>query len=71
MAEAFDMYRQSVIDVALIETLDEMVASGMHSPELAMAVVIQFDKVALPFPSTCYHCTASSPKLIDQQRASI
>uniref|UniRef100_A0A8R7UGP4 Transcription initiation factor IIA gamma subunit N-terminal domain-containing protein n=1 Tax=Triticum urartu TaxID=4572 RepID=A0A8R7UGP4_TRIUA len=40
MAEAFDMYRQSVIGVALIETLDEMVASGVHSPELAMAVVM-------------------------------
>uniref|UniRef100_A0A453GVJ4 Transcription initiation factor IIA subunit 2 n=1 Tax=Aegilops tauschii subsp. strangulata TaxID=200361 RepID=A0A453GVJ4_AEGTS len=44
MAEAIDLYRQSVIGVALIETLDEMVASGALSPDLAMAVVMQFDK---------------------------
>ncbi|KAF7040762.1 hypothetical protein CFC21_050639 [Triticum aestivum] len=44
MAEAIELYRQSVIGVALIETLDEMVASGALSPDLAMAVVMQFDK---------------------------
>ena len=61
MEEAFDMYRQSVIGVALIEMLDKMVASGMHSPELAMVVVVQFDKVApsLPFHMLPLHCFLS------------
>ncbi|XP_037416226.1 transcription initiation factor IIA subunit 2-like isoform X2 [Triticum dicoccoides] len=44
MAEAIDLYRHSAIGVALIETLNEMVASGALSPELAMAVIMQFDK---------------------------
>ena len=49
MEEAFNMYRQSVISVALIETLDKMMASDMHSPELAMAVVVQCDKIGQVF----------------------
>ena len=49
MEEAFDMYRQSMIGVALIDTLDKMVASDMHSPELAMVVVVQFDKIGQVF----------------------
>ena len=44
MAEAIELYRQSAIGVALIDTLNEMVSSGALSPELAMAVVMQFDK---------------------------
>ncbi|XP_020181224.1 transcription initiation factor IIA subunit 2-like [Aegilops tauschii subsp. strangulata] len=42
--EAFEMYRQSEIGYALTETLDEMVSSGVLSPDLAITVLLQFDK---------------------------
>uniref|UniRef100_A0A8I6XVK7 Transcription initiation factor IIA subunit 2 n=1 Tax=Hordeum vulgare subsp. vulgare TaxID=112509 RepID=A0A8I6XVK7_HORVV len=44
MADAFDMYRRSVIGVALLETLNEMVDCGKLSLDLAINVLLQFDK---------------------------
>ena len=47
----FELYRRSTIGMCLTETLDEMVSSGTLSPELAIQVLVQFDKVRLPlFP---------------------
>ncbi|CAH8363776.1 unnamed protein product [Eruca vesicaria subsp. sativa] len=40
----FDLYRRSMIGMCLTETLDEMVQSGTLSPELAIQVLVQFDK---------------------------
>uniref|UniRef100_A0A7N0UXY3 Transcription initiation factor IIA subunit 2 n=1 Tax=Kalanchoe fedtschenkoi TaxID=63787 RepID=A0A7N0UXY3_KALFE len=40
----FELYRRSTIGTCLTETLDEMVSSGVLSPELAIQVLIQFDK---------------------------
>ncbi|KAG6702238.1 hypothetical protein I3842_07G023100 [Carya illinoinensis] len=37
----FELYRRSTI---LIETLDEMVQNSTLSPELAIQVLVQFDK---------------------------
>ncbi|KAI4963854.1 transcription initiation factor IIA subunit 2-like [Hordeum vulgare subsp. vulgare] len=42
--EAFEMYRQSEIGYALTATLDEMVSAGVLSPDLAITVLLQFDK---------------------------
>lgn len=42
----FELYRRSTIGMCLTETLDEMVSSGILSPELAIQVLVQFDKVA-------------------------
>jgi hypothetical protein len=54
----FELYRRSTIGMCLTETLDEMVSSGTLSPELAIQVLVQFDKVsALPYllpPITIY-----------------
>lgn len=44
----FELYRRSTIGMCLTETLDEMVSNGILSPELAIQVLVQFDKV-LPF----------------------
>nr|XP_023875539.1 transcription initiation factor IIA subunit 2 isoform X2 [Quercus suber] len=41
----FELYRRSTIGMCLTETLDEMVNSGTLSPELAIQVLVQFDKV--------------------------
>jgi hypothetical protein len=41
----FELYRRSTIGMCLTETLDEMVSSGTLSPELAIQVLVQFDKV--------------------------
>lgn len=41
----FELYRRSTIGMCLTETLDEMVQSGTLSPELAIQVLVQFDKV--------------------------
>ncbi|KAK6928947.1 Transcription initiation factor IIA, gamma subunit, C-terminal, partial [Dillenia turbinata] len=41
---AFEMYRRSTIGMCLTETLDEMVQSGSLSPDLAIQVLVQFDK---------------------------
>ncbi|XP_041991365.1 transcription initiation factor IIA subunit 2 [Salvia hispanica] len=40
----FELYRRSTIGMSLTETLDQMVSSGTLSPELAIQVLIQFDK---------------------------
>ncbi|CAA7037335.1 unnamed protein product [Microthlaspi erraticum] len=40
----FELYRRSTIGMCLTETLDEMVQSGTLSPELAIQVLVQFDK---------------------------
>ncbi|KAJ8498127.1 hypothetical protein OPV22_008679 [Ensete ventricosum] len=40
----FELYRRSSIGMCLTETLDEMVSSGTLSPELAIQVLMQFDK---------------------------
>jgi len=41
----FELYRRSTIGTCLTETLDELVSSGAVSPELAIQVLVQFDKV--------------------------
>lgn len=41
----FELYRRSTIGMCLTETLDQMVSNGILSPELAIQVLIQFDKV--------------------------
>ncbi|XP_057788144.1 transcription initiation factor IIA subunit 2 [Salvia miltiorrhiza] len=40
----FELYRRSTIGMCLTETLDQMVSGGVLSPELAIQVLIQFDK---------------------------
>ncbi|GMP80576.1 hypothetical protein CsSME_00035616 [Camellia sinensis var. sinensis] len=40
----FELYRRSTIGMCLTETLDEMVSGGILSPELAIQVLVQFDK---------------------------
>jgi transcription initiation factor TFIIA small subunit len=42
----FELYRRSTIGTCLTETLDELVSSGAVSPELAIQVLVQFDKVS-------------------------
>ncbi|KAK4788729.1 hypothetical protein SAY86_020048 [Trapa natans] len=45
----FELYRRSTIGMCLTETLDEMVQSGTLSPELAIQVLVQFDKMVMFF----------------------
>lgn len=45
----FEVYRRSTVGLCLIDTLDEMVENGSLSPELAIQVLLQFDKVRLRF----------------------
>jgi Transcription initiation factor IIA, gamma subunit, helical domain len=45
----FELYRRSTIGMCLTETLDEMVSNGTLSPELAIQVLVQFDKVSYIF----------------------
>ncbi|CAL5190966.1 unnamed protein product [Lathyrus oleraceus] len=40
----FEVYRSSTVGLCLIDTLDEMVENGSLSPELAIQVLLQFDK---------------------------
>ncbi|XP_038715585.1 transcription initiation factor IIA subunit 2-like isoform X1 [Tripterygium wilfordii] len=40
----FELYRRSTIGTCLTETLDGMVENGTLTPELAIQVLIQFDK---------------------------
>ncbi|KAF8395632.1 hypothetical protein HHK36_019582 [Tetracentron sinense] len=40
----FELYGRSTIGLCLTETSDEMVSSGTLSPELAIQVLVQFDK---------------------------
>ena len=44
----FELYRRSTIGMCLTETLDEMVQNGTLSPEIAIQVLVQFDKVNMP-----------------------
>ncbi|KNA04783.1 hypothetical protein SOVF_196550 [Spinacia oleracea] len=39
-----ELYRMSRLGMCLTETLDEMVMSGTLGPELAIQVLVQFDK---------------------------
>ena len=39
------MYRRSAIGMRLIEALDDMVSAGSLDPDLAIRVLLQFDKV--------------------------
>ncbi|MFS7979637.1 putative transcription initiation factor IIA, gamma subunit, transcription factor IIA, helical [Helianthus anomalus] len=41
----FELYRRSTIGICLTKTLDEMVSSGILGPEVAIQVLIHFDKV--------------------------
>ena len=43
----FELYRRSTIGMCLTETLDELVSNGTLSPEHAIQVLVQFDKVSL------------------------
>ncbi|XP_074267761.1 transcription initiation factor IIA subunit 2-like [Silene latifolia] len=40
----FELYRKSTIGNCLTATLDEMVSDGTLTPELAIQVLVQFDK---------------------------
>ncbi|KAK2659966.1 hypothetical protein Ddye_006499 [Dipteronia dyeriana] len=40
----FELYRRSTIGMCLTDTLDEMVQNGTLTPELAIQVLVQFDK---------------------------
>ncbi|XP_044983694.1 transcription initiation factor IIA subunit 2-like [Hordeum vulgare subsp. vulgare] len=40
----FELYRRSTIGMCLTETLHEMVSRDTFSPELAIQVLVQFDK---------------------------
>ncbi|KAJ1287261.1 hypothetical protein BS78_03G417500 [Paspalum vaginatum] len=40
----FELYRRSTIGTCLTDTLDDLVSSGVVSPELAIQVLVQFDK---------------------------
>ncbi|KAK8642694.1 hypothetical protein V6N13_012031 [Hibiscus sabdariffa] len=42
-----ELYRRSTIGMFLTEILDEMVSNCTISPELAIQVLVQFDKVLL------------------------
>ncbi|MCJ1435217.1 Transcription initiation factor IIA small chain (TFIIA 13.5 kDa subunit) [Xylographa pallens] len=43
--EYYELYRQSSIGLALIDTLDAMVHEGRIEPQLAMKIVSTFDRV--------------------------
>ncbi|PSS31546.1 Transcription initiation factor IIA subunit 2 like [Actinidia chinensis var. chinensis] len=40
----FELYRSSTIGVCLSQTLDEMVSKQILSPDLAIRVIVEFDK---------------------------
>ena len=42
---ALEIYRRTVIGANLVAALDEMVTSGKLAPELALQVLLHFDKV--------------------------
>jgi hypothetical protein len=52
----FELYRRSTIGMCLTETLDEMVSNGTLSPELAIQVLVQFDKVEMPRAPPFFPC---------------
>ena len=41
----FELYRRSIVGMCLTEMLDKMVSSGALRPEMAIQVLVQFDKV--------------------------
>ncbi|KAK8692397.1 hypothetical protein V6N13_075857 [Hibiscus sabdariffa] len=41
----FELYRRSKFGMCLTEAVDEMVSNSTLSPELAIQVLVQFDKV--------------------------
>ena len=54
----FELYRRSTIGMCLTETLDEMVQNGTLSPEIAIQVLVQFDKVLSD--GAQFNCLSSS-----------
>lgn len=40
----FELYRRSTIGMCLTDTLDELVSTGKLGPEVAIQVLVQFDK---------------------------
>ncbi|KMZ61779.1 Transcription initiation factor IIA subunit 2 [Zostera marina] len=40
----FELYRRSTIGMCLTETLDDMVSTGTLNPEVAIQVLVQFDR---------------------------
>lgn len=46
---AYELYRKSSIGSSLVDALDELVTNGTISPLLAVKVLMQFDKVQLPW----------------------
>jgi hypothetical protein len=55
----FELYRRSTIGTCLTETLDDLVSSGAVSPELAIQVLVQFDKVCDSLQITASFCLLS------------
>ena len=42
----FELYRRSTIGMCLTDTLNEMVSTEKLGPDLAIQVLVQFDKVS-------------------------
>ncbi|CAJ0835647.1 17558_t:CDS:2 [Entrophospora sp. SA101] len=40
----YELYRRSSIGIALTESLDDFIQTGQITPQLAMKVLLQFDK---------------------------
>ncbi|KAK8646765.1 hypothetical protein V6N13_120540 [Hibiscus sabdariffa] len=54
-----ELYRRSTIGMFLTEILDEMVSNCTLSPELAIQVLVQFDKRIV----TCQFCVFPLPAI--------
>ncbi|KAK6136931.1 hypothetical protein DH2020_029337 [Rehmannia glutinosa] len=57
----FELYRKSTIGSCLTETLDDMVTSGIITPQYAFQVLIQFDKYYITVPHFSF---LTSPSLL-------
>lgn len=44
-SQYYDLYRHSTLGVSLTDALDKLITGGQIDPQLAMRVLIQFDKV--------------------------
>ncbi|KXN71539.1 transcription factor TFIIA complex small subunit [Conidiobolus coronatus NRRL 28638] len=44
MSQYYELYRSSTLGLALTDSLDELIQSGQINPQLAMRVLMQFDK---------------------------
>ncbi|KAK9686033.1 Transcription initiation factor IIA subunit 2 [Basidiobolus ranarum] len=44
MTQYYELYRRSTLGMALTDSLDELIQSGHMNPQLAMKVLVQFDK---------------------------